>query len=156
MHELASQSVPDVSLFWVPVESSWGLHDHPIFVCILYLGLQSLPLSLYQCWTYITDLLSWPDSAGSVHFLTVNTPDSPLWSLQHCTPCLGSSRTEACPWCRGLSGRRIRACWRAGACSCQNRPFPSGSAGHFPPPGVGPGSHTWTGSSLELVHVVMR
>lgn len=69
--------------------------------------------------------------------------DSPLWSLRRCTPCLGRSRTGACPWCRGPFGHRIHACWMGGACSCQSRPSPLGSAGHFPPPGVGPGFRTW-------------
>lgn len=101
---------------------------------------------LYQRWPCVRKMFSWSSSsAGFSWFNRWQLTDSPLWSLQHCTPCLGSSRRAAYPWCHGPFGRRIRACWRDGAYSCQSQPSPSGSAGHFPPPGVCPESHTWTG-----------
>lgn len=68
---------------------------------------------------------------------------SPLWSPPLGTPCRESGRPAACRWCRGRSGRRIPACWRAAAWSCENRLWPSGSPGHSPPQDVCPWSRTW-------------
>jgi len=111
-----------------------------VYILPCHLPQQTLTLYYKTCLVDHRRGLSWPCSGH----LAADTPDLPLGSLRHCTPCPGRSRRAAFPWCRGPSGRRIRACWRGEACSWRSRPSPSGPAWHFPPPCGGPGSHTWT------------